>query len=905
MKKPVILFAAILLVAAIVFAAYFFLNGQPQPKTQNVPDKAATAEIAPSPEFSEEFKWTSELMEKYLSQENPARLAYAGPFYTGNFDGIQKVSQEYSKLRKEKVAELKTFMQKGIEKLNLLGAKMKESAEMRKWYLDEILKNKSEWRDALTPFIESPATEPLLADLANLNKLNTSTSSLPESAERGFFEYMIFGEIFRLTDEMTKNMAKDTADLGAIYAFSEKSGTDLADIDKELKDRINELAKTTDPVIQDSYYMTAVLNLGEKVLFTSDYNYAKEATVFIDKELAILKTTLDTYKDAPKPGISPLIVEVIQNKYQKYSENNAVLKKYLEDNAKNPLLIATLPLDNPHAFGMIPIALAYETDFFKSLHGKVEGAIKVVKNVKGVIGAGFQMAAEESRKLYDKSGAHEVVKDVGQIIGAGLDAANQTVELSVDAVQGVYYGDTSFEDIKNNVAQRKANLQEKFIRGTLGIKQYDQILTTVKSEQEKLGKAIEKSSEALGAVAEMGVSTVTGSRQLGKLAETYTTDISKDLFQEATAGIDECLNVTQNAVIALHPKTSKSATVKAITELGATVKERYDNRSEAEKEEAGDDDEEEEKGLGATIKEKITDKAKEDTGISAAESLAEPIRDPEKYFTGLKESMTDKIYQDMGDEFTKEKKEEIKMVGKILKKNYEKMPTEQELLEEFFDLVDKELAKDPKAPPEKSKEVSPAVEPQKSPTPEQQPSATIPPVKTEPSPAPATPPVAPPVTEVPEVPKISDIDTDGIPDAKDNCVSKANADQADIDKDGFGDGCDDINDNPVRATGSFSGDYEGDLTLNFKPTPGSKVTGTMVAPEGTLTIDGSVSGNRGISASLSGFTTYEIYDENGMTTASCQVTGSLNGTIGITSASGTYSGKCNAFKGTGTWSASW
>lgn len=112
--------------------------------------------------------------------------------------------------------------------------------------------------------------------------------------------------------------------------------------------------------------------------------------------------------------------------------------------------------------------------------------------------------------------------------------------------------------------------------------------------------------------------------------------------------------------------------------------------------------------------------------------------------------------------------------------------------------------------------------------------------------------------------------------------------------------------NPVVAKGTFSGDYAGDLTLRFKAALGSSVTGSMVAPEGTISINGTVVAGSTVSASLSGYAQYDVLNvDGGWTTASCTVSGSLSGTLGNHQASGTYSGKCSGSEGSGTWSVTW
>lgn len=501
------------------------------------------------------------------------------------------------------------------------------------------------------------------------------------------------------------------------------------------------------------------------------------------------------------------------------------------------------------------------------------GSIKAVKDVKGVVVAGFQMAAEGARKAYDASGAHEVIKDTGQIIGAGLDAANQGVEFTVDMAQGVYFQDTSFKDVQKNIEMRKANLHEKFVRGVLGVNQYDGVLKIVKQVEDSTERTIKMTSEITGAVVGTGVGAVTGDVKLGRQVEGFTTDVAKDVLKDAKDGVDTALALAKHGAIILHPNTSRGETLASMGKLAVTIKDAMDkDAKDKEDEEKGGDEEndegnDEEEDEDDSLSGKVIGAVKEKTGIAEVEGDIRNL-DGETFLTGLIESAKEEVTETVESELTKEEKEEVKIAQSALQKQYKDMPTEQELLKEFFDLVDKELARDA-AKQEKAVETTPA-------------------------------------KDVPAVKPLNDLDGDGVADEKDNCVSKPNTDQTDTDKDGFGDACDDEDGSKeVEANGTFGGDYEGNLTLRFKPAGNSGVTGTMRNESGVVYVNGNAGPNKSITASLSGSVEIEMYNGNDIVTSTCQMVGPFNGVIGEGQASGTYSGTCGDYSGSGTWSVTW
>ena len=110
---------------------------------------------------------------------------------------------------------------------------------------------------------------------------------------------------------------------------------------------------------------------------------------------------------------------------------------------------------------------------------------------------------------------------------------------------------------------------------------------------------------------------------------------------------------------------------------------------------------------------------------------------------------------------------------------------------------------------------------------------------------------------------------------------------------------------PVRATGSFSGDYRGSVSMMLTP-GGGPVSGTVSTKYGAATISGSVSNKGSLAASVSGGMTYDYYpDGKTLEKRHCTLSASMSGSVKGRHASGTYSGSCAKENDSGSWSASW
>lgn len=660
MKKPVIYSLIIVIIAFLLFSVFNMKNGKR--------------------DFDPEYQNSQELVNKYLSKETTKKTSFAWPFFVSDFGWIIDTTQSYSNLRNERINEIKKISSTWVGKINLIWKKIQEIIQIKSNYINLVIQKKPELKNLLDSKFSDEDYLSIKLQIDNLNELNKLSISSKDSTVKWFLDYIIYKEIIRLSDSTTKNILSNISRLWALSAFMNKLDNDLfSEPNKNLEIDINNISPETNELINEIYYIDANLYKWEKIIFTSDYYFAKEATVFLDWQLKSLKETIDKNKDWNKPWVSPLIIEVIESKYNNYYSKNEEIKKYINENSNSNLLISWIYNEPKTEFWIIQHANAYQTDFFKSLSSKIEWSIKVIKNTKDFVIWWFQLWAEEARKLYDKSWAQEILKDGWQIIWTWLEATNHVVELWVDAVQWIYFQDTSFKDFQNNIESRAKSLNEKFVKWSLWTNQYDEVLKIVSQVEKSTEKALEWTSVLAWVVTWAWVKAVTQDSKIAKYSENFIRDVTKNVFEETKATIDSSMILLKHGTIILHPEKWTQETLSSIVDLGSVVVQELMPKEN-----------EEDKSIWEKFKDKAIEKVKSDTWIDKIENLT----DPEKYLKWVKDSFNEEISKTVSKEFLKESRQKMTSYQTTIKTKYNDLPTEEELLKEFFDLVDKELAKE-------------------------------------------------------------------------------------------------------------------------------------------------------------------------------------------------------------------
>lgn len=592
-------------------------------------------------------EWTSDELLAYVNRESGVDMSYAGPFYFGSFDGLNANSKDYSEKRSEKVDEILMVLDEGIDVLVNLDKKLKEQREVFAWYVQEIQKIDETTMGYTDKILHATNVNILSESLSNLLVLQKNTDKMEKNSVWGFAQFQKLGALVELTNLYTVEDASQIARSVALYYLLESDvNPEYQKLNVEFIAKYDPVADEVSDILNELYYTNAVLNYGEQVLFTSDHFFARDSLKLIDEKIANLNTTIAEY-DGSNELVSEELVAILTSQIQEISVYRDDIRNYLDSIPNAELLVEdTTGLDSVSIF---PVAYA-QSDLPGYFQQKVKDAVKFVKLTKDMSMAAVRVTGKKLKDIYDTSGAHEAVKDGAQIINAGLEGVNSTVEVSIHGIQGIYYGDMTWDDFKKKIEDEKQELYDKFVQGKLGKDQYDEMINQVNLFQKSTGRFVDDMSELAGDM----TGILSGQPKLGK----FVKSVSKNVGDEAKKVLDTATDFTKNLAIVMHPETTKEDTRKALIDIYSALKSTKDEDGKYVKVTVPD------------IKELIKGETLKELGLS---------KDEEKKFT-------DELKEAFKDELEKEE-ETVKKVHKILK---DPKLTE----EEIADLIIAEIVRD-------------------------------------------------------------------------------------------------------------------------------------------------------------------------------------------------------------------
>jgi len=511
----------------------------------------------PQSQFGPE--WTPEQTQGFINRTSNEEMAYAGPFYFGNYDGINEESVSYSQMRNAKADEIIEVIDESIDILIALDTKLKQERDIFAWYIgqiQEIDESTMSWTDKLLR-----ATNPshLSEGLSNLILVQRKADDLPKSADWGFLQFQKFGGIVDLTDGYTYEAGSLMSRATALYYMLEvDQNTAYQDLNKEFISKLDPISEEINSLLNDLYRYNATVNYGQQLLVTGDYYFAEDSLEIIDSEIAKAKTSFEEYQGTNEL-LSEELLNLFKTKLAYLEDKRTVIATYLESIPKEELLFTF----EEETASIIPTAYAKrnKTTWFNN---PIKKAYDTAKFAKDMTFAAVRVAGQEAKKLYDKSGAHEALKDGAQILNVGLEYTNSTVEVTIYGIQGVYYQDMSWEDFKKKIKDENNEIHDRFVKGKLGKEQWDEVIRQVDNVQNSTKRFIDDTGELAG----LTISIVTGSGKAGN----FVTKVTKNVGNEAKALIDTTTNFTKNIAIVMHPETSKEDTRKALLDLYTALK---------------------------------------------------------------------------------------------------------------------------------------------------------------------------------------------------------------------------------------------------------------------------------------------------------------------------------------------
>jgi hypothetical protein len=336
----------------------------------------------------------------------------------------------------------------------------------------------------------------------------------------------------------------------------------------------------------------------------------------------------------------------------------------------------------------------------------------------------------------------------------------------------------TWKDFKNKIEREKQELHDKFVKGTLGKQQFDEMIKQLDGFKNGTDTFVKNMAGFSGFVTDV----VTKSPQAGN----FVKDVIQNVGTEAKKALDTSTDFAKNIAIIMHPETSKEDTRKALLDLYAGLKETKDKEGKLVDVEAPDIKdliktetikklglgESEEKEFLDTLKDVFKDELKQPETPDAKNTPAKTKSD-EKTIAAVSTILTtpgltdEQIADLILAEITKGLPP-LKKDGTKQEKQEENKDKDNDGIEDKYDNC--ENISNPDQTDTDMDSLGDACDPDCS----------------------------------------GDIDTDAVCNEKDNCPKDANGDQTDTDNDGKGDICD--FDAPLLS--EITGSWPGSVTIN-------------------------------------------------------------------------------------------
>lgn len=418
-----------------------------------------------------EFSWNQQLAEDYLGQENLLQVSYSGPFYFGNFAGLDEFTKNYTKARDQRSAEILKVSDESISYLNELEKQLRVERNLLDWYYLKISALNPGSREELWQRMDQANRLALLnyTKLTYLNTLQKDLEKLPKGAEWGFLAYQKYYLSIDLSQTYNDEIADLHGKLASLYRVLEKQHLPTyTQINQQLDEAMKPLADKENELVNKLAYNGASMAFQEKLLFTADYSYVSDLVANMEQELPKLKQAVADYKGG-KEEITQDLLDVLNDQIGQYEEFTVNLKKYLASVPKSDLVTDkeyALPGSAGGQVSWIPVANAGVYETMSWFGGKVSSAASTAIDL-GKAGAGIAWDGTKAVVGTAVDTAVGGVKLAGKGIGTVLDAGSAVAKTPMDLVNGIYYGNSA-KDILKTMGSNYVGVYNNFMNGTQG-----------------------------------------------------------------------------------------------------------------------------------------------------------------------------------------------------------------------------------------------------------------------------------------------------------------------------------------------------------------------------------------------------------------------------------------------------